>query len=112
MNRAREKEFQLGNVENSSSSGLVKKGKQMKAKDESFRERRKTHKRIGKGDKSRGNVEERVVSSVWHSEKSSQIKLNIGSLASGAGAIMTFCCVVSVERGAEAVVQSVGEWRQ
>lgn len=84
----------------------------MKAKDESFRERRKIKNKIGKRDKGRGNVEERVVSSVWHSEKSSQIKLKIGSLASGAGAIMTFCRVVSVERGAEATVQSVGEWRQ
>lgn len=86
----------------------------MKEKDESFRDRpkKKNHKRIGKRDKGRDNFKDRVVSSVRHSERSSQIKFKIGSLASGAGAIMTFCCMVSVERGAEAIVQSVGEWRQ
>lgn len=39
-----------------------------------------------------------MISSVRHSERSSQIRLKIGSLASATGSMRTFCWAVSVGR--------------
>ena len=58
----------------------------------------KRTKRLGRGYKGGGNFEERVVSNLRHSERSSQIRLKISSLASVTVA-MFFCWAISVERG-------------
>lgn len=73
----------------------------------------KRTKRTGSRHNCRGNFEVRVVSSVRHSERSSEIRLKMGSLASVTGA-MIFCGPISVKswgRGTEAIVKLVGQWR-
>lgn len=55
----------------------------------------------------RGNFGEKVGSSVRHSDMSSQIWLKIGSLA-----LDLFLGRLSEKMGAEAIVQSVREWKQ
>lgn len=51
----------------------------------------KINKRTGRGDKGRRKFEERVIGSVRHSERSNQIRLQIGLFDSVTSAIMTFC---------------------
>ena len=73
----------------------------------------KRTKRIGSRHNGIGNFEVRVVSSVRHSERSSEIRLKIGSLASVTGA-MIFCWAISVKRWGketEAIVKLVRQWR-
>ena len=90
-----EKEFQLGNLGKPTSKWLIKRDK-WREKEESSGERWKEP-REQEGDRSRGNFEERVVSSVRHSERSNQTRLKIGSLTSATGAMMIFYWAVSVK---------------
>lgn len=62
----------------------------MKEKRRIIQRKMKRTKKAGRRDKSRRNFEERVVSCVRFSERSSQIRLKIDSLTSPAGAIMPF----------------------
>ena len=70
----------------------------MKEKQRIIQRKMKRTKRAGRRHKGRGNVEERVVSCVRFSERSSQIRLNLDSLTSPAGAIMLFFWSISMKR--------------
>lgn len=62
----------------------------MKEKRRIIQRKMKRTKKAGRRDKGRRNFEERVVSCVRVSERSSQIRLKIDPLTSPAGAIMLF----------------------